>query len=32
MCLLPFFAFGTSNGAAIETSFSRDGYVNEEFN
>ncbi|CAM2700658.1 unnamed protein product [Rotaria socialis] len=25
MCLLPFFAFGTSNGAAIESSFSRDG-------
>jgi len=25
MCSLPFFAFGTSNGAAIESSFSRDG-------
>ena len=25
--LLPFFAFGTSNGAMVESSFSRDGYV-----
>jgi hypothetical protein len=25
MCSLPFFAFGTSNGVAIESSFSRDG-------
>jgi hypothetical protein len=32
MCLLPFFAFGTSNGAAIESSFSSDGYENKDFN
>ncbi|CAF4828495.1 unnamed protein product, partial [Rotaria sp. Silwood1] len=25
MCSLPFYAFGTSNGASIESSFSRDG-------
>lgn len=30
--LLPFFAFGTSNGAMVESSFSRDGYgENEDF-
>ncbi len=31
MCLLPFFAFGTSNGTAIESSFSKDGYENQDF-